>query len=126
MIKMFNSLKFFLIFVITIGSYAKSNAQVAPSGILFQAVARDVNNSAAANRNVFVIVNVLEDAATGPSAYSESFQVVSTKEGVFSIIIGQGNRVSGTGSLLGLNWLEKTYYANINLTEPLDLPAFGN
>jgi hypothetical protein len=115
LIKMLNTLKYIIIFILSIGSYLQSNGQVAPSGILFQAVARDVNNSAAANRNVFVIVNVLEGAVTGASVYTESFQIVSTKEGVFSIIIGQGTRVSGGSSLLSLNWLNKTYYANIKI-----------
>jgi hypothetical protein len=43
----------------------QSNAQVAPNGILFQAVARDANNNAASNRNVYAIVNILEGSSTG-------------------------------------------------------------
>ena len=112
MIKLLNSL--FLVILLTF-VYVQSNAQAAPSGIVFQAVARDINNNAAANRNVFAIVNIIEGTANGTNVYKESFQVVSTNEGVFTITIGQGNRVSGASSLLSLNWLNKTYFANIQI-----------
>jgi len=125
LLKMTKSLKYLLLFIITTGIFVQSKAQVAPSGILFQAVARDANNNAAANRNVFAIVNILEGSATGSSAYTESFQVVSTKEGVFSIIIGQGTRVSGANSLVNLNWLNKTYFANIKIAIQPTLPDPG-
>jgi hypothetical protein len=119
------SIKYLLLFIITTSIFVQSKAQVAPSGILFQAVARDANNNAAANRNVFAIVNILEGSTTGSIAYSESFQVVSTKEGVFSIIIGQGSRVSGASSLVNLNWLNKTYFANIKIAIQPTLPDPG-
>ena len=125
LLKMSKSLKYLLLIIITIGIFVQSKAQVAPSGILFQAVGRDANNNAAANRNVYAIVNVLEGAPSGTSAYTESFQVVSTKEGIFSIIIGQGTRTSGASSLVNLNWLNKTYFANIKIAIQPTLPDPG-
>ena len=119
MIKLLNSL--FLVFLLTL-VYVQSNGQAAPSGIVFQAVARDINNNAAANRNVFAIVNIIEGTVNGTNVYKESFQVVSTNEGVFTITIGQGNRVSGASSLLSLNWLNKTYFANIQIAIQPTLP----
>jgi hypothetical protein len=90
--------------------FVQSKAQVAPSGIVFQAVARDINNNAAANRNIYAIVNILEGNANGNNVYKESWQVVSTNEGVFTITIGQGTRVSGANSLVSLDWVNKIYY----------------
>ena len=125
LLKMSNSLKYLLLIIIASSIFVPSKAQVAPSGIMFQAVARDANNNAAASRNVFAIVNILEGSPAGTSAYTESFQVVSTKEGVFSIIIGQGTRVSGANSLINLNWLNKTYFANIKIAIQPTLPDPG-
>jgi len=78
-----NSLKYLLIIIVSIGISIQAKAQVAPSGIVFQAVARDANNNAASNRNVFALVNIIEGTPNGSIAYTESFQVVSTNEGVF-------------------------------------------
>ena len=122
---MINSLKYILILIVLIGVHVQSNAQVAPNGILFQAVARDANNNAASNRNVYAIVNILEGSSTGSSTYSESFQVLSSKEGIFTILIGQGSRVSGASSLLSLNWLNKTYFANIKIAIQPTFPDPG-
>ena len=122
---MIKEIKYLAIIILLFGSILKSKAQVAPSGILFQAVARDANNNAAANRNVYAFVNVLDGTPNGIIAYAESFQVVSTKEGIFSIIIGQGVRVSGASSLLSLNWLNKTYYANIKIAIQPTFPDPG-
>ena len=51
--------------LLLICAFVQSKAQVAPSGIVFQAVARDINNNAAANRNVYAIVNILEGNSNG-------------------------------------------------------------
>ena len=62
-----------------------ASAQVTPDGILFQAVARDANGNAAAGRNIYAKVNLLKSTATGTSVYAESFKVVSTDDGVFTL-----------------------------------------
>jgi hypothetical protein len=102
--------------------FVQSKAQVAPSGIVFQAVARDINNNAAANRNVYAIVNILEGNSNGNNVYKESWQVVSTNEGVFTITIGQGTRVSGANTLVSLDWINKIYYFNIQIAIQPTLP----
>ena len=102
--------------------FVQSKAQVAPSGIVFQAVARDINNNAAANRNVYAIVNILEGNANGNNVYKESWQVISTNEGVFTITIGQGTRLSGANSLVSLDWTNKIYFFNIQIAIQPTLP----
>ena len=102
--------------------FVQSKAQVAPNGIIFQAVARDANNNAASNRNIFAKVSVLEGSANSSSAYTESFQVISTSEGVFSITIGQGSRISGASTLSSLDWLNKKYFINIKIAIQPSLP----
>jgi hypothetical protein len=102
--------------------FVQSKAQVAPSGIVFQAVARDINNNAAANRNVYAIVNILEGSSNGNNVYKESWQVLSTNEGVFTITIGQGTRLSGANSLVSLDWTNKIYFFNIQIAIQPTLP----
>ena len=111
----------FFIFFITF-FIKNAGAQSSPSGMLFQAIARDANNVAASNRNIFIIVNILEGNPNGSNAYKESFQVLSTNEGIFSITIGQGMRLSGATSLINLDWANRTYYLNINIAIQPTLP----
>jgi hypothetical protein len=92
-----------------------AQGQVVPDGILFQAVARDANNNAAGNRNVYIQIYIKKGTVTGSTDYSESFKVVSTSEGIFSIIIGQGTRMSGPASLKLLDWAKSLYFVNIKI-----------
>ena len=88
---------------------------VVPNGILFQAVARDANNNAASSRNIYAIVNILKGTSSGESVYSESFKVTSSQEGIFTLIIGQGDRISGASSLYNIQWDKSNYYINIKI-----------
>jgi hypothetical protein len=92
-----------------------AQGQVVPDGILFQAVARDANNNAAGNRNVYIQIYIKKGTVTGSTDYSESFKVVSSSEGIFSIIIGQGTRMSGSASLKLLDWAKSLYFVNIKI-----------
>jgi len=113
-------ISFLIILLISISFQMK--AQVAPSGINFQAVARDANNNAASGRTIYAQVNVLEGSNSGTNMYAETFKVISTNEGVFTIIIGQGTRVSGAANLKDLDFMNKTYYANIKIAIEPSLP----
>ncbi len=113
-------ISFLILLLISISVQMK--AQVAPSGINFQAVARDANNNAASGRTIYAKVNVLEGSSSGANMYAETFQVISTNEGVFTITIGQGKRISGAANLKDLDWMNKTYFANIKIAIEPSLP----
>ncbi len=100
-------------------------AQVTPDGILFQAVARDANGNAAAGRNVYAKVAILKEAANGTSVYEESFKVVSTDDGIFTLIIGKGTRISGVNGLTSIKWNEALYFLNIKIAIEPSLPTPG-
>ena len=93
----------FSLILITISNIAYSQV-VVPEGVLFQAVARDANNNAASNRNVYVQIAINRSTTNGTTDYAESFKVVSSQEGIFSIVIGQGSRTAGVTSLKNLQW----------------------
>jgi len=44
-----------------------AQGQVVPDGILFQAVARDANNNAAGNRNVYIQIFIKKEPINGTS-----------------------------------------------------------
>ena len=90
------------------------HAQV-PGGIMFQAVARDVNGNIASERNIHIKVNIQTDNNSNTSVYSEIFEVISSKEGIFSVVIGNGNWLSGANSIIDLDWNNNIYYLNLNV-----------
>jgi hypothetical protein len=109
-------IKVFIFLILLLASKSSvAQGQVVPDGILFQAVARDANNNAAGNRNVYIQIYIKKGTVTGATDYSESFKVVSTSEGIFSIIIGQGTRMSGPASLKLLDWAKSLYFVNIKI-----------
>jgi hypothetical protein len=96
--------------------------QSTPDGILFQAVARDANGNAAIARTVYAKINILKGSATGTSVYAESFQVTSSDEGIFTIVIGKGNRTSGASSLTNIDWASNLYFMNMQVAIAPTLP----
>ena len=75
------TIKAFVFLILLLASKSSvAQGQVVPDGILFQAVARDANNNAAGNRNVYIQIYIKKGTVTGSTDYSESFKVVSITE----------------------------------------------
>ena len=99
------------------------NAQT-PQGITFQAVARDPSGNAARLRQVYVIDRVIAGSANGSVAWEESHTVTTNGEGVFTIIVGRGTRVSGTAAAFNnIRWDLTTYFFNVRVAVAPSLPA---
>jgi hypothetical protein len=96
---MFKYFRFFVVLCCVAISTNSFSQTIIPDGVLFQAVARDANGNAAVARTVYAKVSILKGTSTGASVYAESFQVTSTEEGIFTIIIGKGTRTGGASSL---------------------------
>jgi hydroxyethylthiazole kinase-like sugar kinase family protein len=95
-----------------------------PQGITFQAVARDPSGNAARLRQVFVIDRVISGSASGPVAWEESHTVTTNGEGVFTIVVGRGTRVSGTAAAFNnIRWDLSTYFFNVRVAVAPSLPA---
>ena len=119
---MYKYLKLLLLFIGVSTSINSFSQTTIPDGILFQAVARDANGNAAVARTVYAKVAILKGSATGTSVYAESFQVTSTDEGIFTIVIGKGTRTSGATNLLAVDWSSGIYFMNIQLAVAPTLP----
>ncbi|MFM6994229.1 MAG: hypothetical protein ACKOWO_03825 [Sediminibacterium sp.] len=102
-----------------------ASAQLTPDGILFQAVARDANGNAAAGRNIYAKVTILKGTATGSIAYAETFKVVSTDDGIFTLVIGKGIRTAGASGLSLIDWDADFYFVNIKIAIEPSLPTPG-
>ena len=120
-----NLAKIFLLLVIfnNIFQEVQGQTQVVPNGILFQAVARDFNGNAAISRTVYANVTILKGSATGVSVYAESFQVTSTAEGIFTIVIGNGKRISGAANLNAVDWASALHFLNLKIAIAPTLPS---
>ncbi len=121
---MFKKLHFVLIVCLITVSHVAS-AQLTPDGILFQAVARDANGNGAAGRNIYAKVSLLKGTATGTVAYAESFKVVSTDDGIFTLVIGKGTRTAGATGLSAIDWDADFYFVNIKIAIEPSLPTPG-
>ena len=119
---MYKYLKLLLLFIGVSASINTFSQTTIPDGILFQAVARDANGNAAVARTVYAKVAILKGSATGTSVYAESFQVTSTEEGIFTIVIGKGTRTGGAANLLAVDWSSGIYFMNIKLAVAPTLP----
>lgn len=112
------------IFLLLIGKFILSNAQnQQPQGITFQAVARDVRGNAAPLRKVYVVDKIISNSANGAVVWEESHTVSTTAEGVFTIIIGSGSRLSGNISDFSeLNWSSDQLFFNLRIAVEPTLP----
>ena len=84
-----------------------------PDGIIFQAIATDAQGNPAAGRMIYVQDAILQKTASGNVVYAESFRVVASTTGVFTIVIGKGVVLSGPASIGSIDWSAGTYFLNI-------------
>jgi hypothetical protein len=90
-----------------------TNAQ---TGIFFQALARDNSSNPAKDRKIYVQTNIIQSSPTGTIVLAEEHQTNTDGHGVFSIMVGNGQRVGGTvKDLSSIDWSKGPYYLNINI-----------
>jgi len=106
-------------------SFQNLIAQTQPNGILFQAVARDASGNAAATRTIYAKVEIHQSTINGESVYTETHQVVSNDDGIFTLVVGNGVRTSGVTSFANLNWRYDIYFLNLKIAIAPSLPTPG-
>jgi hypothetical protein len=90
-----------------------TNAQ---TGIFFQAVARDYSSNPAKDRIIYVQTNIIQSSPTGTIVLAEEHQTNTDAHGVFSIMVGNGQRVGGTvAGISTIDWSKGPFYLNINI-----------
>lgn len=88
-----NTLKafIFLLFAMT------ATAQSVPSGFNYQAVARDASDNPYTDREISVRLSIVNDNAN-TIVYSETHNVITSSLGLFNLVLGHGNPISGNFS----------------------------
>jgi hypothetical protein len=113
--------KFFLFFCLifsTILSFAQS-----PQGITFQAVARDPAGNAAKLRQISVIDRILSGSSNGTVIWEERHELTTNAEGVFTIIIGKGTKLSGSATTFDdIKWDQGLVFFNLKVAVAPTLP----
>ena len=105
-------------FLITLGASAQS-----PQGITFQAVARDLRGNAAPLRDVYIKDKIISTTPSGPLVWEESHRTTTNGEGVFTITVGKGTRLSGSAANFSdINWGGSTYFFNLSIAVAPTLP----
>ena len=94
-------------------------------GLNYQAQARDPLRNLARNRNVFVKIVILHGSKKGDKVWEETHETKTNEEGVYSIVIGQGKRISGiVKSDLGqIDWNDGDYFMNTQVAVVPSIPA---
>jgi len=88
----------------------------APQGINYQAVAYDSDGFELSNKEVGVRISIVEGSAFGTPQLVEEHDVLTTEQGLFSLIIGQGALLGGeVETLLDIPWGSNTYFLKIEL-----------
>ncbi len=114
-----------LFFIIVLFSFENIMAQSLPNGILFQAVAKDASGNAAASRTIYATVDIHQKTASGLSVYTETHQVMSNDDGIFTLIVGNGVRTAGAASFDNLSWRSEIYFINLKIAIAPSLPTPG-
>ncbi|AEE50078.1 hypothetical protein [Haliscomenobacter hydrossis] len=97
-------------------SYAVQAQQIKGlPGMNYQAVARDASGKLLANKTIFLRVNLLSEGPGGQAVYSEVHQVSTSANGLFNLVIGQGDAQGAT--FKEVPWAEKNIWLELALSE---------
>jgi hypothetical protein len=109
------------------GSTSKAQDKV-PLGIHYQAVARDNFGKELINQKISVKFSVISGDPLGTTVYQELHQnIITSKYGVFSLIIGQGTPTGSTpfGELSQISWETAFHYLKVEVKFDNDFMDMG-
>jgi hypothetical protein len=110
--KLTTNLLIVLIVLITGTMHIEVYGQV-PKGINFQAMARQADGRPVANKQVSVRISIANGSATGNKEYVEQHFPTTNALGLFDLVIGKGNLVSG--SFTAINWAASNKWIQVEL-----------
>jgi len=110
--KLTTKLLIVLIMLITAALHNEVYGQV-PKGINFQAMARQADGRPVANKQVSVRISIANESATGNKEYVEQHFPTTNALGLFDLVIGKGNLVSGSFS--AINWAASNKWIQVEL-----------
>ncbi len=84
-------------------------------GINFQGMARNTAGEALANQKISLRLSVLVNSESGTVEYSETKEATTSGQGVFSVVIGDGNMLTKTGNFSDINWKNPVKFLKVEL-----------
>ena len=82
----------------------------APKGINYQGVARDNEGNPIANKAISIRISILKNSASGEVEFAETHKPTTNQFGLFTLVIGQGTKVTGDFAFIswavGNKWLQ--------------------
>ena len=104
--------RIFLMLVFSLLSSSLVLAQV-PFRMNYQAVVRDRNNQLIPDTRVGVRLSILQGSEDGTPVYVETHEVFTNANALFSLVIGDGDVVSG--DLASIDWMNGPYYLKVEV-----------
>ncbi len=86
-----------------------------PTGISYQAVARDSAGKVLANSPVKLRFSIKENAINGNTVYAETANLTTNKLGLFTCVIGNNNATYG--NYKNIDWMGATKYLQVELEQ---------
>ena len=119
--------KFFVVLMMTVISILGYGQGTVPLGIYYQAVARDNVGKELVSKNIDVRFSIITDNTLGTMVYQELYSHITTsKYGVFSLIIGKGERTGGIYTDLSqVNWSHSLHYLKVEVKFENDFIEMG-
>jgi len=81
-----------------------------PQGINYQGVARDTEGNPYKSKTISVRISILKNSAGGEVEYSETHKPTTNQFGLFTLVIGQGTKITGDFAFIswavGSKWLQ--------------------
>jgi len=84
-----------------------------PFGFNYQAVARDADGSPFAERQISMLISIVSSFEEGPLEFQEVHEVITNAQGMFRIVIGDGEFLFG--NLRIIEWGTDTYFIRAEL-----------
>ena len=84
-------------------------------GINFQGMARNTAGEALANQKISLRLSVLINSESGTVEYSETKEATTSGQGIFSVVIGDGNILTKTGNFSDINWKNPVKFLKVEL-----------
>lgn len=90
-----------------------SSVSMAQTGINYQGAATNSNGAKLVNQNISLKTSVLQGGVDGNTSYSETHNTITDQFGLFNVVIGQGEVVSGVFE--GISWGEDAHFLKVEL-----------
>lgn len=84
-------------------------------GINFQGMARTAAGEPLANQKISLRLSVLLNSESGTVEYSETKEVNTSGQGIFSVVVGDGSILTKTGNFSDINWKNSPKFLKVEM-----------